>query len=377
MSAGFENADLNNFKLRDESSVLSPSLLFLHDRIEVNIDRMIGMVRHIHRLRPHVKTHKCPAIVKKMVAKGILKFKCATIAEAEMLAHNGATDILIAMPMVGPNRVRLVALVEGFSGIRFSTICDCEEGALALSRVFERVGKSISVFVDLDGGMHRTGIAVDSEAALLYERMSSMPGLNLAGLHVYDGHLGQTDIGARRVACDTLFEVVEAFRKRLENRSISVPSIVAGGTPSFPIHAQRSGYVECSPGTCVVWDHGYGTTFPDLDFLFAGLVFTRVISKPVSGHLCLDAGHKAVAAEGRPPHLFFPALPDAVQVMQSEEHLVIATEQAGAFEVGHGLYGVPRHICPTVALYDEAYWIESDRIAGEVAIMARARKLGF
>jgi D-serine deaminase-like pyridoxal phosphate-dependent protein len=150
--------------------------------------------------------------------------------------------------------------------------------------------------------------------------------------------------------------------------------IVAGGTPTFPIHARRP-EVECSPGTCVLWDAGYAASCPDLDFLHAALVLTRVISKPSNSRLCLDLGHKAIAAEKPHPRVQFLNLPDANAVTHSEEHLVIETSRANEFAVGDVLYGVPRHVCPTVALHAEAVVIRNGIAEDKWKIAARDRRL--
>jgi len=149
---------------------------------------------------------------------------------------------------------------------------------------------------------------------------------------------------------------------------------VAGGTPTFPIHAKDDSY-ECSPGTCVLWDFGYAENFADLDFLMAALILTRVVSKPGVNRLCLDLGHKAIAAENPPPRVQFPNLPDATALSHSEEHLVIETKYAGRFSVGDCLFGVPRHICPTVALYSEASIVRDERVTERWRIVARDRRL--
>jgi len=151
---------------------------------------------------------------------------------------------------------------------------------------------------------------------------------------------------------------------------------VAGGTPTFPIHAQRKD-VECSPGTCVLWDAGYASKLPDLDFVPAALVLTRVISKPAADRLCLDLGHKAIASENPHPRVQFLNLPNAKAVMHSEEHLVIESVNASELSVGDCLYGVPWHVCPTVSLHSEAVTVR-DHKAGECwRITARERHLRF
>src|SRR5947209_19989211 len=93
--------------LRDPSGVFSPGLLFYRDVIRQNIDRLIARVGDPRRLRPHVKTHKTREIAQMQLQAGITKHKCATIAEAEMLAQVGAPDVLIAYNLVGPNCARL------------------------------------------------------------------------------------------------------------------------------------------------------------------------------------------------------------------------------------------------------------------------------
>jgi D-serine deaminase-like pyridoxal phosphate-dependent protein len=150
--------------------------------------------------------------------------------------------------------------------------------------------------------------------------------------------------------------------------------VIADGAPTFAIQARR-GDVECSPGTCLLWDFGYADRFPDLDFLQAALVLARVVSKPGPDRLCLDLGHKAIAAENPHPRVRLPELPDAEAVMHSEEHLVIRTSRAAEFAVGSALFGIPRHICPTVALYAEAVVIRGGRAVERWKVTARDRRL--
>jgi D-serine deaminase-like pyridoxal phosphate-dependent protein len=153
-----------------------------------------------------------------------------------------------------------------------------------------------------------------------------------------------------------------------------VPAIVAGGTPTFPIHAAHDD-VDCSPGTCFFWDAGYTENLPDLDFQPAALVLTRVASKPGGQRVCLDLGHKAIAAENPHPRVRLFGLEDAVAVGHSEEHLVVETRRAADLQVGTPVYGMPWHICPTVALYNDAVVIRNGRSTGRWSILGRARRI--
>ncbi len=362
------------FAVQNAEEVPSPALLVYPNRVRENFRRMIRIAGGPSRLRPHIKTHKLPEIVRMQLDEGITKFKCATIAEAEMAASAGAKDILIAYPVVGPNVARLLQLARAFPVTIFSCVADDESAIRELSKVFSDSGLKLNVLLELDCGQHRTGIEPGAAAARLYRLIATSAGLRTGGLHVYDGHIHDPDLAKRTELCAAAFSPVDLFHRELVSAGLAVPRIVAGGTPTFPIHAKNDAY-ECSPGTCVLWDFGYADNFADLDFLTAALVLTRVVSKPGSNRLCLDLGHKAIAAENPPPRIQFPNLPDATALSHSEEHLVIETKYADRFAVGDCLFGVPRHICPTVALYSEASVVRDGRVTERWRILARDRRL--
>jgi D-serine deaminase-like pyridoxal phosphate-dependent protein len=366
------------YTLADASGVFSPALLFYHDLICRNIARCVEIASSPERLRPHVKTHKTREIVRLQLEAGISKHKVATVAEAEMVAGCGAPDVLLAYPLVGPNAERMARLVRAFPECRFSTLVDHPVAARALSEAMARAGQTVDVLLDVDVGQHRTGIAPGEAAIALYELVGRLPGLRPGGLHVYDGHNHQEDYAERETAALGQLEPVLAMRAVLEHRGLPVPRLVAGGTPTFPVFAKLDlPGLECSPGTCVLQDHGYGTRFADLaGFVPAALLLTRVISKPTPTRLTLDLGYKAVASD--PPARHRVVLLDVPQyeiVLQNEEHLVVETPAAGRFEPGAAIYAVPVHICPTCALHRQAYVIEEGRVIGTWDIAGRDRVL--
>ncbi|MFY7840088.1 MAG: D-TA family PLP-dependent enzyme, partial [Lacibacter sp.] len=154
------------------------------------------------------------------------------------------------------------------------------------------------------------------------------------------------------------------------NRSVT---IVAGGSPSFPTHVKRN--VECSPGTFVYWDWGYKHQVPDEPFDYAALVLTRVISIVDEQTITTDLGHKSIAAENPQPRVHFLNAPTVTPYSQSEEHLVLKVADSKAFKVGDVLYGVPFHICPTVALYDKAVLVEKNEAVTTWKVIARDRSI--
>jgi D-serine deaminase-like pyridoxal phosphate-dependent protein len=362
--------------ITNADEIPSPALLLDDARMASNLASMLRIAGDPARLRPHLKTHKLPQLVRRQVEAGITKAKVATIAEAEMAAVYGVRDVLLSMQPVGPNARRLARLAALFPHVRFSAIVDAPEvvGQLARTMIEADNGRVLGTFVDLDIGQHRTGVVPGPDAAAVVHEILRHPALQFRGLHAYDGHLGIADPVARGVACDSAFAGVELLRDHLVAAGIPVPVIIAGGSPTFALHARRSG-VELSPGTTVLWDAGYGTKLADLPFEPAAFLLTRVVSRPAPDCLCLDLGHKAVGSEMTPPRAIFPALPEAEAISHSEEHLVLRTPRANEFAIGDVLYAIPWHVCPTVALHQEAWLVRDGRAVERWTIEARARRI--
>lgn len=366
----------NWYEVENIDEVPSPSVLIYPDRIEKNIRKMIEIAGDTQNLRPHVKTHKMPEVVRLQMKHGILKFKCATIAEAEMTAACGASDILLAMQPVGPNINRFFRLRKEYKYSRISCIADDERIIEKISAMAVSEDMETHVFLDLNVGMNRTGIIPGEKARFLFHKIKKSPKLIMAGLHVYDGHLHQHDYSLRKKLTNEAFDLVTDFISSLGNEDTNDLKIVAGGSPTFPVHAERGG-VELSPGTILLWDYGYGMSFKDMPFDNAVLLLTRIVSKPAEGLLCLDLGHKAVASEMPHPRVHIIGIKDFEVMGHNEEHLVIKTSEAGKFMTGDHLYCIPWHICPTMDRHDFATVIIDNRATGTWNIEARKRKITF
>jgi len=244
------------FAVSNEAGLPTPALLLIRERIESNLQQMMAVAGGTQRLRPHVKTHKLGPLVQWQRALGITKFKCATLAEAEMLAQADAPDVLLAFPAVGTAAAQLVALATAFPNTTFSVAMDDLPACQHLGVCAARTGHSLGVWLDVDCGMGRTGVPPGPRAAALYAELSTTPGLRVRGLHAYDGHVHESDPTVRQTQVETAFAPVQALRCALDQRGLAVPALVAGGSPTFAIHARSSDY-ECSPGTTVLWDFGY------------------------------------------------------------------------------------------------------------------------
>lgn len=356
------------FELTHPDKIDTPALLVYKDRIAQNIDMMVALAEDPARLIPHVKTHKMREVVEMQIARGIRRFKCATIAEAEMLAMAGASAVLIAYQLNGPKIGRYRDLTQKYPRIAWSSLVDNIDSARALSDATQHA----SVFLDIDNGMHRTGIA--PEAALdLARQIRSLGNIRILGLHAYDGHIRDADFETRAARCEAAIKPVRDLAQQLKAEGFDDPVIVAGGTPSFTVHARHKD-LWVSPGTCVLSDYGYGAQLKEQHFLPAAVLMTRVISRPEPGLITTDLGHKSVAAENPiDKRIFFLNLDNYEVVSQSEEHLVVKTQKD--LEIGAVLYGIPYHVCPSVALHDEAQVIVKNEATEIWPVIARKRRI--
>ena len=365
------------YRVSGTSLIITPALLVFHHILEGNIDHMLQIAQVPSRLRPHCKTHKMQEVIRLQLTKGVAKHKAATFAEAEMLAEAGAKDVLLAYHVVGPNVARVVRFLETYPDVAFSVIADHRGPITELGKAVSAAHCSIEVLLDIDTGLHRTGIQLGSMATELYRTIIETEGLQPGGLHYYDGQNHQVDVGQRRCAVNAVWDSIADFRDTLLEQGYPVPRIVAGTTGSFPILASiHDPTMELCPGTCVFHDVGYGETFPDLPFVPAALLLTRVISRPTADRVTLDLGYKAVASD--PPfdrRVTFPDIPDAQVVLQNEEHLVIHTSRAKELQPGDEMLAIPFHVCPTSALQKQAYVVRNEQVVERWDIAARDRQL--
>ena len=362
------------YHINNIDAIDSPALIIYKDRVLQNINTAISMVEDVSRLRPHVKTHKTKEAAQLMMNAGINKFKCATIAEAEMLALINAQDVLLAYQPVGPKLKRFTELIKKYPATKFSCLVDNPVSAKAIAAAAAEDNIQINVYIDLNIGMNRTGIVPGAAVIELYSECKNLHGITPIGLHAYDGHIRTLDPEQRTIECDAAFKHVVQMQKQLEQKGFTKPIIIAGGSPTFSVHAKRK-EIECSPGTFVYWDKTY-LQYKEQHFMPAALVVARIISLPTSTRLCIDLGHKSISAENELGNrVHFLNAPELKFVGHSEEHLVAEAAAGHAYNPGDILYGLPVHICPTCALYERAYVVQDNEVTAEWKMIARDRKI--
>ena len=374
----FRHLDEQRYALeRDElERLLSPTLLIYTDRVQRNISRMREYLDDdLDRWRPHVKTTKIPQVFRRLILEGVRHFKCATTREARLLlkeivvVNPGPTDVLVAYPHVGPALQVLGRLASGFPSVRLSVLCEDVES-------LAEIPESLGVWVDVNPGMHRTGIPLAEPSRVVDVVRES--GSRFQGIHFYDGHLHEGAPGTRRRQAFMLYGELLALHETLQRQGLIVPEICTSGTPTFrhAVAYEAFGRLNetrhrVSPGT-VVYHDTRSARLAELDLVPAALVLSRVISRPKPGRITCDAGSKAIAAEAGNPCVEVLGHPELRALPPSEEHLPF--EVAGGFGPKRGtpLLLIPHHVCPTINLAEEAVFVEKGRVTDIVSVTARA-----
>jgi len=360
---------LHDFKVRDESKLLTPGLLVYPDRVQKNIDSMIRIAGGVERLIPHVKTHKMSAVIKLQMQAGILQFKCATLAEMKLLLDCGVDLILLAHQPTPEKARQFLKWQKEYPHIHCATLVDNLDSLNLFSELTKEADENINLWIDINNGMNRTGI-IPEKALSLYRAMIRIPRVSFSGLHVYDGHIRPEDLQDRIAKCNDDFKPVKELISQIEAAGGVVTHIISGGSPSFYPHSLQKKTL-LSPGTTLLWDLGYKKIWKESPFLNAAVLITRLISKPNTNTYCFDLGHKAVASEMPLPRVTILGMENAIHKGQSEEHLIVFYDEPNDFKVGDLFYALPYHICPTVAKYNRVYTVEDNMQTGYWDVEAR------
>ncbi len=365
----------DNFKdtyhIKDTSKLASPSLLVYPDMVKSNLEKIKKQI-DLNRFRPHIKTIKSKELIQMQLNAGIRKFKCATLKESSLLLELGVKDILIAYPLIAYQMEQFLDMVKQNPGIKLQCLVDSISAAQSMDQFAKELEIMVPVYIDVNLGMGRTGVIIQNLEDF-YDELLNLDNLDIKGFHGYDGHIRVIDLADRIKVVESYFQEFLKVLKIVEEKANEKLICVFGGSNTFPIYMTYP-FVECSPGTFMLWDWGYHENLPEQSFDFAAILFTRIISKPTINHICLDLGYKSVASESPIEQRFhFPEHSNWIPKFQSEEHLVLevpASEWEG-IQVGQELYGIPYHVCPTVAWYPFYQVVEHQEVNNTWAIAGR------
>jgi D-serine deaminase-like pyridoxal phosphate-dependent protein len=370
---------IESYQIAGLEAVMTPALVIYADKVAANIAATIRVLGgDANRWRPHVKTSKLGFVMRQLAEQGVVNVKCATTLELQTAAEAGATDLLVAYPMMGANARRVAELAESLSDRRISALVENAEQIKAW------VGSRVGLFIDVNSGLDRTGLEQDRiEELIKLAHAIEAAGLIFRGLHVYDGHMSKyADLATREVMAhqnyDQLMELVTA----LNSAGLIVEEVITAGTPAFPCALTYQPFKEApfihraSPGTVVYGDCTSTGQLPaEWGYEPAAVVVTTVVSHPTANRITCDAGHKAVSADAGVPTCSVLGRPELEPDKPSEEHLPINVPAGAAIPAsGEHLFLVPRHVCPTVNNFDHALIVENGRIVRVERVTARGRE---
>jgi D-serine deaminase-like pyridoxal phosphate-dependent protein len=378
-SLSLPQISLDAYRIDRLDRLMTPALAIYPEIVDSNIRTTLRLLGgDANRWRPHVKTAKLGFIMKRFVEHGIVNFKCSTTLELLTACEAGASDVVVAYPMVGANAGRVREISQKFPDVGVSALVE------GRSHIEAWQGTGVDLFIDVNPGMNRTGIDEDRvDEIIQVGRAIRNAGLVFRGLHYYDGHLSSIALPEReRIAhkgYDRLMEIVGAF----ERAQIKIGELITAGTPSFPCTLSYSAFARgafihrASPGTVLYNDcSSLAQLPPEYGYLPAAIVVTTVVSHPAPGRFTCDAGHKTISADSGIPTCCVIGHPEFLPSKPSEEHLPVDVSiEAPAPIIGEALYLVPRHICPTVNNFDHALLVIDGKISGVEPVTARGREM--
>lgn len=371
----FTLPSLDDYRINDLSRVQTPALVlypaFIDSNIEATIQAMNG---DANRWRPHVKTAKSSDVVRRLIAHGVKQFKCATTLELLTTCEAGASDVLVAYPMVGANARRVLEIGAMHPSVAVSVLAESTD------QVRQWMGHPTGIFLDVNPGMDRTGIQQDHLSETV--ELAVLAGTQFRGIHYYDGQISEPDPIQRLARANEGYKQLLKLIAALGDAGIPAGEVITAGTPAMPCSLafapfQSGAFVHrVSPGTLVYNDL---TSLDQLSSIpglrAAALVVATVVSHPKPGRFTCDAGHKSVSADAGVPTCAVLGHPDWIPGKPSEEHLPIDTaDLQDVPTIGSAVYLLPKHICPSVNQFDFALAIEDGAVLCTVEMDARGHE---
>jgi D-serine deaminase-like pyridoxal phosphate-dependent protein len=332
----------------------TPALILDLDAFEANLRTLADAVRGSGvRVRPHAKTHKCPDVGKRQMALGAVGACCQKVSEAEALVAGGIGDVLVTNEVVGARKLERLARLAGRAKIG---VCVADAAnARDVDAAAGRAGATLDVYVELEVGMGRCGVAPGEPALALARAVAACPNLRFAGLQAYNGRAQHVrTIAERRALIERAAEQVRATRRLLEEAGIGCPRVTGAGSGTFMLEVQSGAWNEIQPGSYAFMDADYAKNEqaePLPRFAHALFVLTTVMSRGGGARAIVDAGLKASSVDSGMPAVW--QRPGLAYVQASDEHGFIEIAPGGtAPALGEKLLLVPGHCDPTINLYD-------------------------
>ncbi|HUG17026.1 MAG TPA: DSD1 family PLP-dependent enzyme [Thermomicrobiales bacterium] len=329
----------------------TPVLIIDLDIMERNLATMMGILDGSGvRLRPHLKTAKSPAIAHLMIQAGAVGICCAKLAEAEVMANAGITNILLTSEVAGAGTFdRLTALAARLPD--FKAVVD---NAWAVEQIACRSrarGITAKLLIELDVLTGRSGQATPGGTLALADLIRDTDGVELVGVHGYAGHAQIQPLEERQTRNDKAMALLRETVELLREHNHDIPIVTGGGSGTAAMDVQNGILNEVQAGSFLLMDVLYRNT--GIPFENALFCHSTIISRPTAERAVCDAGGKTLSSDGGPPELI--GRPGVRYVRGSDEHGSIAVDPAVQDQelcVGDVVTLLPSHVCTTVNLHD-------------------------
>ena len=327
------------------------------DRLEANIARLAGYAgEHGIALWPHAKTHKMPPVARMQLAAGAAGLTVAKVGEAEVFASHGLGPLLLHYPVYGPEAWRRLAEVAGTTALTVAV--DSYEAAEPMAAALDAAGVRAEALVEIDVGLHRTGVAGPAAARDLAERLDGLAGLDVAGVSCFPGHVRgpAADIEGKLAGVEALLAEAVSL---LAEAGLRCDRVSGGCTPAMQLTHLTPSVNELRAGTYVFLDRTEVAFDAPLTLADCALrVHATVVSTAVPGTAVVDAGSKALSdaafggpgGEGRGAVVGHPDVP--IPSTNEEHGICDVSASATAWRVGDRVEIVPNHVCTCVNLQD-------------------------
>lgn len=354
----------------------TPALILDLDAFEYNLDLMVEVGRASGvRLRPHAKSHKCPQIALRQVARGAVGICCQKVSEVACFVEAGIADILITNQVVGA--AKLERLAQLASRARIGVLVDHASHVADLARVVKAHRVDLDVYVEVNVGANRCGVEPGEPARVLAEMIGVSPGLRFAGLHCYQGAAQHLRLPQQRAdAIAAAAAMARNTKAIIEAHGIPVGIVTGAGTGTFLLERDSGVFNELQPGSYVFMDRDYADNqraAGDPPFRHALFIATTVMSQPTPERAVVDAGLKASSTDSGMPAVWLRD--DLTYLKASDEHGVLATTKPDSVAIGDRLTLVPGHCDPTVNLYDRLICVRGNVVEDVWPITARGAAL--
>ena len=342
----------------------TPALVLELDAFEKNLATLKDSVRGRVRVRPHAKTHKCPDVAKRQIALGAVGSCCQKVSEAEAMVEGGVTDVLVSNEIVGAGKLARLASLS-----RRARIGVCIDSAYHL-RELKASGADVDVYVEIEVGMKRCGVA-PGEPAVALAREVLAAGKRFGGLQAYHGRAQHyRTMQERREVIEKAADAVRLTKALLEKSKIPCPTVTGAGSGTYMLEVESGAWDEIQPGSYAFMDADYARNewaAPLPRFEHALFVLTTVMCRPSDALAVVDAGLKASSVDSGLPELW--QRPGLAYTHASDEHGWVEGEKAPA--LGEKLLLVPGHCDPTINLYDWYVCVRNGIVEDLWAITAR------